>query len=234
MRDFHPVCYAPTVNNYITATPGTSSRNTPASSGSIQTDSMRHVVSSPTSDIASTPTPLNSLENLPTPIPNPDARTIITNPLQTGATEKNQRQSQWQLQLQAVSTPRSMVSSSRSIHRFGHRDMTCRVFATGSLLELYMWNWRPSMSASDLEMVHYATRCVAKSLAEAQLWQIIETYWNTAMQQNNIWSIAFEAHTKEISNEVFWINGPQWWLHALTGTMFAHKSIRLNPILFNQ
>jgi hypothetical protein len=76
------------------------------------------------------------------------------------------------------------------------------VFATGRLLELHMWNRRPFMSASDLEMVSYATRRVAKALAEAPHWQIIETYWNTTMQQNNIWSIAFKARTKEILNEV--------------------------------
>ena len=185
-----------------TATPGTSSRNTPAPSGTIQTDSTRRVVSSPASGIASTPTPLSGLENLPTPIPNPEARAIITNPLRTRATVQNQGQRQWQLQPQAVSTPRSMVSGSRSIHRFGHSDITRLVFATGRLLELYMWNRRPFMSASDLETVSCATRRVAKALAEAPHWQIIETYWNTAMQQNNIWSIAFEARTKEILKEV--------------------------------
>jgi hypothetical protein len=66
-----------------TAMLGTSSRNTPAPSGTIQTDSTRHVVSSPASSIASTPTPLSGLENLPTPIPNAEAHTIITNPLRT-------------------------------------------------------------------------------------------------------------------------------------------------------
>jgi hypothetical protein len=76
------------------------------------------------------------------------------------------------------------------------------VFATGRLLELYMWNRRLFMSASNLETVSYAMRRVAKALAEAPHWQIIETYWNTAMQQNNIWSIAFEVHTKEILKEV--------------------------------
>jgi len=65
-----------------------------------------------------------------------------------------------------------------------------------------MWNRQPFMSASDLEMVSYATRCVAKALVEAPHWQSIEMYWNTAMQQNNIWSIAFEARTKEILKEV--------------------------------
>jgi hypothetical protein len=88
-----------------TATPGTSSRNTPAPSGTIQTDSTRHVASSPASSIASTPTPLSRLVNLPSPIPNPDALAIIPNPLPMGATDKNQRQRQWQLQPQAVSTP---------------------------------------------------------------------------------------------------------------------------------
>jgi hypothetical protein len=80
--------------------------------------------------------------------------------------------------------------------------MTPLVFTTGRLLELYMWNSRLFMSASNLVMVSYATRRVAKAFAEAPHWQIIETYWNTAMQQNNIWSIAFEARTKEILKEV--------------------------------
>jgi len=89
----------------LTTTPGTSSRSTPAPSGTILTNSLRHVVSSPASGIASTPTPLSHLENLPTPIPNGEARVIITNPLRIRATERNQRQRQWQLQLLAVSTP---------------------------------------------------------------------------------------------------------------------------------
>jgi hypothetical protein len=97
-----------------------------------------------------------------------------------------------------------------------------------------MWNRRPFMSASDLETVSYAMRRIAKALAEAPYWRIIETYWNTAMQQNHIWSIAFEARKKDILNEVCLINCPRWILHAQTGTRFVHKLIRLNPILFNQ
>jgi len=217
-----------------TAPPGTNSRNTPTLSETIQTDSTCCVVSSPASGIASTPTPLRALENLPTPIPNPEACAIITNPLRTCDTEMNQWQRQWQLQPQAVSTPRSMVSGSRSRHRFGQSDMTHLVFPTGRLLELHMWNRWPFMSASDLEIVSYAMRRVVKAIAEAPHWQIIETYWNTAMQQNMIWSIAFEACTKEILKQVCWINGRRWIFHAQTGTRFAHKSIRLNPILFNQ
>jgi len=65
-----------------------------------------------------------------------------------------------------------------------------------------MWNRLLIMSASDLETVSYATQHISKALAEAPQWQIIETYWNTAMPQNNIWSIAFEARTKEILTEV--------------------------------
>ena len=59
------------------------------------------------------------------------------------------------------------------------------------------------MSASHLETVSYATRRVATALAEAPHWQIIDTYWNTAKQQNNIWPIAYEARTKEILKEVW-------------------------------
>jgi len=64
-----------------------------------------------------------------------------------------------------------------------------------------MWNRWPFMSASDLEIVSCATRRIVKALAEAPHWQIIEKYWNTAMQQNNIWSIAFETCTKKILKE---------------------------------
>jgi hypothetical protein len=80
--------------------------------------------------------------------------------------------------------------------------MTCLLFATGRLLGLYMWNRRPFVSARDMETVSYATRRVSKALAEGPHWQIIETYWNTAMQENNISSIAFVARTKEILKEV--------------------------------
>jgi hypothetical protein len=153
-----------------TATPGTTSRNSPAPTRITQTDSMCRVVSSPSSGIASTPTPPSGLENLPTPIPDPEALAIITNPLRTRATERNQRQRQRQLQPQAVSTPRSLVSGSRPIHRFGHSDMTRLVFATGRLQELYMWNRRPFMSARELETVSCATRGVAKALAESPYW----------------------------------------------------------------
>jgi len=65
-----------------TITPGTSSHSTPAPGET----STRRVVSSPASGIVITPTSLRGLENLPTPIPNPEARTIITNLLRTWAT----------------------------------------------------------------------------------------------------------------------------------------------------
>jgi len=65
-----------------------------------------------------------------------------------------------------------------------------------------MGNRRPFLSASGLQTASYATRRVATSLAEAPHWLIIETYGNTAMQQNNIWSIAFEACTKVIMKVV--------------------------------
>jgi len=78
-----------------TTTSVSSSRNTPAPSGHSQTDSTRRIVSGPASGIARTPTPLSCLENLPTPNHNPEARSIISNPLQPWATERNQRQRQW-------------------------------------------------------------------------------------------------------------------------------------------
>jgi len=142
---------------------------------------MRCILSSTASGIAITPTPLSVLQNIPTPISNLEAHTIITNPLQMGATEHNQRQSEWQLQPQAVSTPRSIVSGSCSVYRFDLSDMTRLVFGMGRLLKLYILNRWPFMSASHLEMVSYATRCVLKAFAEATHWQIIETNWNSTM-----------------------------------------------------
>ena len=146
---------------------GTSGRNTPAPCGTTQTDSTHRVVSSPASGIARTPTPLSSLENLPTPIPYPEGRAFITNPLRTQATDRDQGQRQWQLHMQVVSTPRSVVSGSCSILQFGHSDMMHLVYVMGRLLELCMWNRRLFVSASNLERVSDATRCVAKALAEA-------------------------------------------------------------------
>jgi hypothetical protein len=76
-----------------------------------------------------------------------------------------------------------------------------------------MCNRRPFMSASDVETVSYATRRVAKALAVTPHWQIIESYWNTTIQRNIIWSIGFEARTKDILKEICGINGPRWILH---------------------
>jgi len=76
------------------------------------------------------------------------------------------------------------------------------VFEIGRLLELYKLIRPPFMRASNLETVSYATQRILKALAEAPHWQIIVMYWNTALQQNNIWSIAFEVRTKEILKEV--------------------------------
>jgi len=144
-------------SNTLTATLGTRSHSPPAPRRTSQTDSTHRIVCSPAFGIACTPTTLSHLETLPTPIPNPEACVIIPNPLRTRATERNQRQRQWQLQPKAVSTPLSMVRGSRSIHRFGNSEMTCLVFATGRLRELRMWNRLPVMSASKLEMVSYGT-----------------------------------------------------------------------------
>jgi hypothetical protein len=72
----------------------------------------------------------------------------------------------------------------------------------GRLLHLYLWPRPLFMSASNWEMVIYATQRVAKPLVEAPHWQVIEKYWNTSMQQNCMWSLAFGASTKEILKEV--------------------------------
>jgi len=66
-----------------TAMPCTCSRSTTA----LGRTSTHHVVSNPASGNVLPPTPLRGLENLPTPISNPEARAIITNPLRTRATQ---------------------------------------------------------------------------------------------------------------------------------------------------
>jgi len=195
---------------------------------------MRRLVSSPAFGIAITPTPLSGLGNLSTPFPNREARETNTNPLRTRATKMNRRQGQCQLLPQAVSKPRSVFSGGCSIHRFIHSDMTRLVFATCRMLKLYMWNRRPFMSASNLQTVSYTMRPVSKALAEAPHWQIIDTYWHTAMQQNNIWSIAFEVRINEILKDECRSIIQRWILHTQTGTRFEYKSFRLNPILFRQ
>jgi len=68
------------INNQTTLL-GSSSHGISALGGTLQTDSLCRVVSSPTTRISRTPTPLSGLENLPTPIPKPVARAIIENPL---------------------------------------------------------------------------------------------------------------------------------------------------------
>jgi hypothetical protein len=93
-----------------------------------------------------------------------------------------------------------------------------------------MRNRRWFMSASDMETVRYATRCILKSLAESPHSQIIEMYWLIAMQEINIWSIACEARTKEILKEVCGSNSPHWILLHEAGTRFPHNPIWLNPI----
>ena len=106
------------------------------------------------------------------------------------------------MQLQAVSTPQSVVSGSGSIHRFVQSDITNLAFATGRLLEPWISSRRQFVSASNVEIVSDAMQRIAKDTAEAPQCQVIEKYWNTTMQQNNIWSIAFEARTKEFFKEV--------------------------------
>jgi len=106
--------------NTLTAMLGTSSDCTLAPGGTSQTDTMCRVVSRPTSGICSTPTPLRCLDNLPTPIPNPEAEAIIPNPLQTWDRERNWGHRQWQLHPQAVSTPWSVVRGSLGIDLFVH------------------------------------------------------------------------------------------------------------------
>jgi len=83
--------------NTPTPTLGTSNRNTSAPGWMSQTDWTCCAVSGPAPGIAGTPTSLSGLENLPYTIPNPEARTIITNPLRTRATEQHQRQRMWPL-----------------------------------------------------------------------------------------------------------------------------------------
>lgn len=145
------------------ATPTSSAR-----SGTTVASSTRRVDSSPAPSGNSSPSPFVGLANQPVPITTPEARASITHPLRKAGRDANQRTKAWQIPPQAVSTPRSAVAGSRSIHRFGHSDMTRLVFHTSRHLELYMWRRRPFMSASDLEVVGYSTPRVGNTLAEAQ------------------------------------------------------------------
>jgi len=98
------------------ATLGTRSRNPPAPSGTTQTDSTCRVVCSPKSGIASTPTPPSGPENLPTHIPYAEARTIITNPLPTRATERNS-----EIQAVALANSGGVHTSISGLRQLQHR-----------------------------------------------------------------------------------------------------------------
>jgi hypothetical protein len=50
------------------------------------------------------------------------------------------------------------------------------VFATDILLNLQCRTDGLCMSESDMEMVSYPTRCIAKAIAESPHWQIIDHY----------------------------------------------------------
>jgi hypothetical protein len=91
-----PQCVTPTLSGpqrrsmiTLTAMPGRNSCSAPAPGGTSQTDSTCRIVSSFASGSASTPTPLRRLEHLPTPIPIPEVRVTIKNPLTTRATARN-------------------------------------------------------------------------------------------------------------------------------------------------
>jgi len=158
--------------NTPTATPDTSSSSTSVPRVTLETDSMHCIVSSPASGIPCTPTALSGIENLPTAIPNPEARTTITNPLQMRGTARYQTQRQWQLQLQVVSTPRLVVSGSRSIHRFGN------------------WVWRGlCFNVQTPEALHVEQMAVyeCKGLGDGKLcnWTCCKTIsWSPTLERN--------------------------------------------------
>jgi len=106
--------------NIPTAMPDTSSRSTPPPGGTSQAESTHCVVFSLASGISSTTIPPSNLENLPTPIANPEACAIITNSMQTWATDRNQRQRQWQHQ--------------QNVNRFGSHNWTTQQLWTATLI----------------------------------------------------------------------------------------------------
>jgi hypothetical protein len=117
----------------------------------------------PASDLpmASSPTPRRGLQNDGTPVPHVDARASITNPLQRKQGRLEQRQwSDSPSHPQAASTPLVRIVGDRSIHRFGHSDMTRMVNHTSRYVELYMWTKQPFMNGEELETVGFAPRAV--------------------------------------------------------------------------
>jgi hypothetical protein len=89
-----------------------------------------------------------------------------------------------------------------NILRFGYSDVARLDFSTGRLLELVLLNRWLCMTAHGLQMVCYATQCVDNIIAPSSYWQIVEKYWNIAIEENNIQSISFEACTLKLLNEV--------------------------------
>jgi len=126
-----------------------------------------------------------------------------------------------------------MVAGSRTVNLLNSSEVACLVFRIRRLLECDMLITGLWIGASDLKQICYAMRHVAKWLTETPYWQIIEKYWNTTIQQNNIWSIAFVAQTKEIMIEVWQRNGPYWLFHNETGTRPEHSSMPYITSQFN-
>lgn len=216
----------------LTASPGRSSCRSPDPGAAAIALSTCCVISCPTSVIAIGPTPQIYLEYLPTPIQNPKSHAIITTPVQTWSTDTNLRKRQWQCPLQAEFTPWSKVCGDPSIHWFGPSDVPRLVFATPKLLNLYMSNRQPFMTVRDFGMAGCATLRIVKVFAETLRSQTVVRCCFTAMQQNNLWSIPFTAHTPEILKHIWYSYGPYGVLEGQTSTRFKYKSIMENPTIF--
>jgi len=162
-RGFHPSAKLHWSRNTSTAILGTCSWSTPTPGGTLQKHSACRVGSSSASGIASTPTPLSGFENRPTPYliqkPAWSLHNHCEHDLQKGIRDRRSGNGhrisclhldEWS---PAVAASIDLVTQTWSV----------LYFATGRLLELYIWNRLLFMSASSLEMVSYATRHVAKA-----------------------------------------------------------------------
>ena len=115
----------------------------------------------PHNPLVSSPAPSRELQNDGTPVPHDSASASITFPLQqkTGRTERRQW-SDGVIQREEELIPGSRIVGSRSIHRFGHTDMTRMINETSRKVELFMWTKQPFMNGMELEEVGFPTRDV--------------------------------------------------------------------------
>jgi len=135
------------------------------------------------------------------------------------ATHNLQKQRQWQMKPQVVSTTQSVDCGSCSMHRFSHTDIMRLWLVTSRVLEHNMQNRRAHMSARNFQMAHDVMQHIAKAYAANLHWQINEMYWNTTQSAKIIFCPNHLSHTQRSS----------WKSYAVTMAHVGYYTLKTVP-----